>query len=199
MSTRNGELLNFPKGLKVRRLSDYKRTLRRRIQRFELRYEMSTERMLERTATGELRETAEISQWQYDADVLADLEVNGTKRTSGSGLTARSGHSRAGRPGRNATNGSQVRPSTNSRMTIKPPKALKARRLSDHKRTLRRRIRRFELRYEMTTEQMLERTANGKLRETAEISQWQYDADVLDFLTAEGARNTAGSGLTATR
>ena len=199
MSTRNGELLNFPKGLKVRRLSDYKRTLRRRIQRFELRYEMSTERMLERTATGELRETAEISQWQYDADELADLEASGPKSTNGSGLAAGSGHSRAGRPGRNATNGSQVRPSSNSRMTIKPPKVLKARRLSDHKRTLRRRIRRFELRYEMTTEQMLERTANGKLRETAEISQWQYDADVLDFLTAEGARNTAGSGLTATR
>ena len=54
MSARNGESNNFPKDLKVRRLSDYKRTLRRRIQRFELRYEMTTERMLERTATGEL-------------------------------------------------------------------------------------------------------------------------------------------------
>ena len=63
---------------------------------------------------------------------------------------------------------------------------------------LRRRIQRFELRYEMTTELMLERTATGELRETAEISQWQYDADVLDFLTAKGAKNTAGSGLTAT-
>ena len=80
----------------------------------------------------------------------------------------------------------------------RPPKDGKPRRLSDHTRTLRRRIQRFELRYEMTTEQMLERTATGELRETAEISQWQYDADVLDFLTATGARSTAGSGLTAT-
>ncbi len=79
-----------------------------------------------------------------------------------------------------------------------PPKDGKPRRLSDHTRTLRRRIQRFELRYEMTTEQMLGRTATGELRETAEISQWQYDAEVLDFLTAKGARNTAGSSMTAT-
>ena len=81
---------------------------------------------------------------------------------------------------------------------LQPPKDRKPRRLSDHKRMLRRRIQRFELRYEMTTELMLERTATGELRETAEISQWQYDADVLDFLTAKGAKNTAGSSLTAT-
>ena len=199
MSTRNGELLNFPKGLKVRRLSDYKRTLRRRIQRFELRYEMSTERMLERTATGELRETAEISQWQYDADVLADLEVNGTKRTSGSGLTARSGHSRAGRSGQEAADGSQVKASTSDRALNRLPKVVRARRLGDRKRTLRHRIQRFELRYEMTTERMLERTATGEFPETAEISQWQYDADVLNHLTAKGAKNTAGLGLIATK
>ena len=194
MSRRNGALPKPPKDGKPRRLSDFRRTLRRRIQRFELRYEMTTGQMLARTATGELRETAEISRWQYDADEMADLEASGAKSTNGSGSTTRSGHSRAGRPGRNATNGSQVRPSTNSRMTIKPPKVLKARRLSDHKRTLRRRIQRFELRYEMTTGQMLTRTATGELRETAEISQWQYDADALDFLTAKGAKNTAGSG-----
>ena len=80
MSRRNGELVNFPEDLKIRRLGDYKRTLRRRIQRFELRYEMTTERMLERTATGELRETAEISRWQYDADELADLTANGGEK-----------------------------------------------------------------------------------------------------------------------
>ena len=198
MSTRNGELLNFPKGLKVRRLSDYKRTLRRRIQRFELRYEMSTERMLERTATGEFRETAEISRWQHDADELADLEANGARSTNGSGLAAGSARGRGGRPRRKATDGSRGRASTRNQAPSKPPKDGKPRRLSDHKRVLRRRIQRFELRYEMTTERMLERTANGKLRETAEISQWQYDADVLDFLTAKGAKNTAGSGSTAT-
>ena len=199
MSARNGESNNFPKDLKVRRLSDYKRTLKRRIQRFELRYEMTTERMLERTATGEFRETAEISRWQYDADVLADLEANGARKMNGSNATARSAGGKSARPGRNATNGPQIRASSPNQALHRPVKVLKARRLSDHKRTLRRRIQRFELRYEMTTEQMLERTATGELRETAEISQWQYDADVLDFLTAKGAKNTADSGLTATR
>ncbi len=79
-----------PEGVKVRRLSDYKRTLKRRIRRFELRYEMPTEEMLERTATGELRETAEISRWQYDADVLARLAANGANGTAGSGSNATS-------------------------------------------------------------------------------------------------------------
>ena len=194
MSTRNGGLINLPKALKVRRLSDYKRTLRRRIQRFELRYEMTTERMLERSASGELRETAKISRWQYDADELADLEANATKRTAGSGSTARNARGHAARPRRNATSGPPVRTSTQRRALSEPPKDGKPRRLSDHKRMLRRRIRRFELRYEMTTEQMLERTATGEFRETAEIAQWQYDADVLDFLIAKG---TKSSGLTA--
>lgn len=199
MSRRNGALRKPPKDGKPRRLSDHKRTLRRRIQRFELRYEMTTERMLERTAAGELRETTEISRWQYDADELAGLEANGARNTNGSGVTTRRAGGQSARPGRNAANGPLIRASRPNQALHRPVKALKARRLSDHKRTLRRRIRRFELRYEMTTEQMLERTATGELRETAEISQWQYDADVLDFLTAEGARNTAGSGLTATR
>ena len=88
MPSSNGALSALPPSVVVRRLSDYKRTLRRRIQRFELRYEMSTELMLERTASGELRETAEISRWQYDADELADLTANGAKNTAGSGSTA---------------------------------------------------------------------------------------------------------------
>ena len=199
MSTQTGALTKPPNVVRTRRLSDYKRTLRRRIQRFELRYEMTTQRMLERTATGELRETAEISQWQHDADELADLQGNETKSTNGSGSAGSGARDRAARPDRNAANGSEVKSSQRKRVRSKPPEDGKPRRLSDHKRMLRRRIQRFELRYEMTTEQMLERTATGELRETAEISQWQYDADVLDFLTAEGARNTAGSGLTATR
>ncbi len=159
---------------------------------------MTTERMLERTGTGELRETAEISRWQYDADELADLEANGAGNTNGSGATSRSASSQAAGSGRKATSGFQARASAQNRALDKPPKDGKPRRLSDYRRMLRRRIQRFELRYEITTEQMLERTATGELRETAEISQWQYDADVLDFLTAKGAKNTAGSGLTAT-
>jgi len=83
-------------------------------------------------------------------------------------------------------------------MLSSPLEVVKARRLSDHKRTLRRRIQRFELRYEMTTERMLEQTATGKLRETADISQWQFDADVLNHLTAKRAKNTVGLGSTAT-
>ena len=79
-----------------------------------------------------------------------------------------------------------------------PLDGVKARRLGDHKRTLRRRIHRFELRYEMTTERMLEQTATGALRETADISQWQFDADVLKHLTAKRVRSTVGSGSTAT-
>lgn len=83
-------------------------------------------------------------------------------------------------------------------MLSNPLEGVKARRLSDHKRTLRRRIQRFELRYEMTTERMLERTATGELRETADISRWQFDADVLKRLTAKRAKNMAGLGSTAT-
>lgn len=83
-------------------------------------------------------------------------------------------------------------------MLSSPLEGVKARRLSDQKRTLRNRIRRFELRYEMTTERMLEQTATGKLRETADISQWQFDADVLKYLSAKKAKNTVGLGSTVT-
>ena len=88
MATKNGSLPHFPSHLKAQRRSDVTRTLRRRIARFELRYEMSTEEMLDRTATGEMRETAEISRWQYDADELADLTAPAAKSTAGSGSTA---------------------------------------------------------------------------------------------------------------
>ena len=83
-------------------------------------------------------------------------------------------------------------------MLSSPLEGVKARRLSDYMRTLRRRIQRFELRYEMTTERMLEETATGKLRETADISQWQFDADVLKHLTDKKAKNTVGLSLSAT-
>lgn len=88
MATKNGSLPHFPSHLKAQRRSDVTRTLRRRIARFELRYEMSTAEMLDRTATGEMRETAEISRWQYDADELADLTAPAAKSTAGSGSTA---------------------------------------------------------------------------------------------------------------
>ena len=83
-------------------------------------------------------------------------------------------------------------------MLSSPLEGVKARRLGDHKRMLRRRIQRFELRYEMTTERMLEQTATGKLRETADISQWQFDADALKYLTAKRAKNTVGLGSIVT-
>ena len=89
MATKNGSQSLFPPHLKVQRRSDVVRTLRRRIARFELRYEMSTAEMLDRTATGEMRETAEISRWQYDADFL-DLTGDAAKSTAGSGSTATS-------------------------------------------------------------------------------------------------------------
>ena len=88
MATKNGSQSLFPPHMKAQRRSDVVRTLRRRIARFELRYEMSTAEMLDRTATGEMRETAEISRWQYDADELADLTAPAAKSTAGSGSTA---------------------------------------------------------------------------------------------------------------
>lgn len=91
MATKNGSLSHFPPHLKAERASEserVRRTLRRRIERFELRYEMSTAEMLDRTETGEMRETAEISRWQYDADELADLTGHAAKSTAGSGSTA---------------------------------------------------------------------------------------------------------------
>ena len=90
MATKNGSLPQFPPHLKVQRRSDVVRTLRRRIARFELRYEISTAEMLDRTLTGEMRETAEISRWQYDADLLEDLTGDAAKSTAGSGSTATS-------------------------------------------------------------------------------------------------------------
>ena len=39
------------------------------------------------------------------------------------------------------------------------------------------RIRRFEERYEMTSDEMLQRVASGEFRETAEIAEWLFLLD----------------------
>ena len=47
----------------MRRRSDVARTLRRRLRRFEARYEMPSDRLEAAVANGSQRETAEIAQW----------------------------------------------------------------------------------------------------------------------------------------
>ncbi|NBC15769.1 MAG: hypothetical protein GVY18_00460 [Bacteroidetes bacterium] len=45
---------------------------------------------------------------------------------------------------------------------------------------LRSRIKAFELRYEMTSDELLERLAEGTQKETAEIAEWLFLLDALE-------------------
>lgn len=63
-----------PKPVKEVRATDYIRMLQRRIKKYELRYEVSTEGMREMLRRGEARETAEISKWLTDAGALAFIK-----------------------------------------------------------------------------------------------------------------------------
>ncbi len=77
-----------PREIQVREAAVYKRDLERRIHSFELQYEMTTDVMREGIATGVRPETAEISLWLYDANVLAHLSASAEKSMAGSGSTA---------------------------------------------------------------------------------------------------------------
>lgn len=57
----------------------------------------------------------------------------------------------------------------------------------------------YERRYEMSTGQMQELISVGKFPETAEVSKWLIDANVLTFLKARRERSMDGSPSSATR
>jgi len=59
---------------------------------------------------------------------------------------------------------------------------------------LRRRIRLYERRYEMSTDKMRDVVRKDPLRETNEICKWLMDAALLEDIVEEGS--TAGSALT---
>lgn len=61
----------------------YTRKLRRRIRRFEKRYEMPTATMKARLDERTLTETAEIAEWLYDDTALAMLEDRAETSTAG--------------------------------------------------------------------------------------------------------------------
>ena len=58
---------------------------------------------------------------------------------------------------------------------------------------LKRRLRSFELRYEMPTARMRDLVAHGQHVETADIAKWLHEANVLAQLEA---KSTAGSDST---
>ena len=62
--------------------------LRRRIRKYEKRYEVSSSQMASLITTGYVRETAEILNWMYDYRVLQSLGVE--TRTRGTRSTAMS-------------------------------------------------------------------------------------------------------------
>ncbi len=70
-------------GVVVEDASAYARKLRRRIRRFEKRYEMPTETMKTCVKVRAINETAEIAEWLYDDAALALLE--GCEETSTAG------------------------------------------------------------------------------------------------------------------
>ena len=70
-------------GVVLEDASAYKRKLRRRIRRFEKRYEMPTATMKARLDDRTLTETAEISAWLYDDTALAMLEGREEISTAG--------------------------------------------------------------------------------------------------------------------
>ena len=70
-------------GVVVQDTAAYTRKLRRRIRRFERRYEMPTATMKARLGERTLTETAEIAEWLYDDTALAMLE--GREETSTAG------------------------------------------------------------------------------------------------------------------
>ena len=82
-------------------------------------------------------------------------------------------------------------PDTAHRITVRPAVPV-----SRMKAQRRRRIRRYELRYEISTAQMLEEVQAGQMRETAEILRWMFDYRVLERLEAK--TRTGGNGSTAT-
>ena len=70
-------------GVEIQDSAGYVRKLRRRIRRFERRYEMPTATMKARLDERTLTETAEIAEWLYDDTALAMLEGRDEKSTAG--------------------------------------------------------------------------------------------------------------------
>ena len=82
-----------------------------------------------------------------------------------------------------------------TKMTTKP-KAIPTISAGSYRRTLKRRIAKYEQRYEMSTAAMRELILRDGSRETNEVAKWIHDANVLEFL-ASPANGTAGSDSTA--
>jgi hypothetical protein len=59
----------------------------------------------------------------------------------------------------------------------------------------RRRVRTYELRYEMSTDRMREVVERDPSRETAEVAKWLTEASILELLERR-AKSTAGSAST---
>lgn len=51
----------------------YRHQLVQRVKKYERRYEMASDEMLEQLASGQLRETRDISAWAWDFDLLTRL------------------------------------------------------------------------------------------------------------------------------
>ena len=60
-------------------------------------------------------------------------------------------------------------------------------------RTLAERVEKFERRYEMATPLMRSEIQSGRMNETADVSKWLQDAEVLDRIQSSQVSDTAGT------
>ena len=185
-----------------------RRRLRRKLARYEKRYEISTERLVREFDNDEIRPTREIVDWYHSYYALKSLlewfAANGAPATAaGSPTDAADDTIGATQPRYGAEREAavktqclctcqqvlQVQPKIQlqGKVTHTTPQA--------ERRRLRRKLKRYEKRYEISTERLVREFDNDEIRPTREIIDWYhsyYDLkSLLEWMSTNGTPSTA--------
>lgn len=162
----------------------YVNSWRQKIPLYERRYEMTSAQMLERVQSGQARETKEIREWLDAYSVLRELnQLPATTAITPPGylFRRRKADQSNGDGAALELGGVRVRQGDGAK----------------HARKLRRRIRVWEQRYEVSSTEMLQLLSCGREPDTVEALFWMGDYHELQLL--EGAIPTAGTLSKITR
>ncbi len=84
-------------------------------------------------------------------------------------------------------------------MTAKPKAAIKRVPRATYVRSLRAKIRAFERRYELSSEEMRLAVRKGSYKETHEIAKWLQDHQILGTLTATNGTRTKTTNVSMSK
>ena len=167
----------------VRKVSsaEMRAELDERIQVFEQRYELSSENMAVALSAGAVRETAELVEWMQVHQTRQYLR----EKDAAAGIPAPVPESKP------VKTENQVNPK-------REPRKIPVRKVTaeEMRGELEASVSMYELRYEMSSANMLQCISMGVVRETGDILKWMFDYHVLQRILAKETPTDGTLGIT---